>query len=336
MPHPTPSLTLTHRTAPLAALLALAVSACSSGSSPALQSLTIGNGQAYAEVGLQQQLTVTGHYSDGTERAITTGLTWASAAPAVVAVNDAGLLTPWAPGDVQVTAADTKTALSAVVTVTSRAVVAVAAGAPSPTRGHVDTSSAYFHVSGLTPGAMYTPTVFDLSDDVDMLVFSDRSMSPETLVCASLSVGDYSEWCVAPATAAGELWIQVDGQWTRSGASFALDLAPSEPVVPVATLAFPAGVPYTASVGATNQFLALTGLTPGTPYEVKLSGLTADLDVEVYADPYEYASLCESYLEGTSDDACVATAGAAGEFIIEVDGRTSLEGSGYTLSVTPK
>jgi Bacterial Ig-like domain (group 2) len=279
---------------------------------------------------------VMGHYSDGKDRELSSGLTWTSSDAATVAVTATGLLTPWAKGEVQITALDAQSGLSAVVTVTARAVVAVRTPLEAPVPGQVDTGDAFFHVSGLTPGTMYTPSALDLSDDVDLYVYSDMSMSPETLLCGSLTVGDYPEQCVAPAGPSGELWIRIDGQYTRSGASFRLDLPPTAPVTTVATLAFPDGVPYVSAVGATNEFLSVTGLTPGATYQVKLSGLAADLDVAVYADPYEYASLCESYLDGTVDDACDATAGAGGEFVIEIDGRTSPAGSGYTLSVTPR
>jgi hypothetical protein len=333
MPLARPHLSLRRRPALLAAFV-LTV-ACGGGSTPTLESLTLGDGVAYAEVGAQQQLTATGHYSDGTDRALTAGLTWRTSDPSLVAVSDTGLLTPWAKGDVQITATDPATGASSTRALTARAMVRVT-GSASPTAGRVDTSATYFHVSGLVPGGMVTPSVVGMSDDVDLAVFGDLSMAPGSLLCDSVQVGDWDEWCVAPASATGELWIAVDGEWTRDGATFTLQLPASEEVALTGPPLTPATLPYAGAVGATHQFLGLTGLTPGQAYEVRLSNLTADIDLAVYADRYEYRSLCESFRDGTADDACVATAGADGAFVVEVDGRTTLEGGGFTLSVTPR
>ena len=321
----------------LAALLVIALAACGGGGSssgPSLQSVTFGTGQAYAIVGVQQKLTLTGQYSDGTTAPVTTGVLWRSSDPAVASVDDTGVLAAWAKGNVEITATHGASGLSARVNLTTRVVVALTAGDALPAAGHVDTTAAYFRVSGLTPGAMYTPAVFDMTDDVDIAVYSDISMAPEAKLCASGLVGHDAESCAAPASSSGELWVAVDGQWTQAGASFELDVPAAQAVELVGTVAFPADLPYSGSVGATKQFLKVTGLTPGAAYEVRISNLTADIDVEVYADEYEYASLCESYQSGVAEDFCDATPGPAGELIIEIDGETSTEGGSYTLALT--
>lgn len=341
MPHANRSLARKLRLPGIATLSALSLLACGGGgggggSVPTLQALTLGAEQTYAIVGTPLKLTLTGTYSDGKSAPVTSGATFASSDPSVASVDDLGTVAPWKAGLVHITAKDVATGLTATTDVTTRVVVSLTAGKALPASGQVDVTEAFFRVSGLTPGGMYAPAVFDLSDDVDLTVYSDISMLPETKLCASGRVGKVAENCTAPANASGELWLAIDGQWTQSGATFDLDVPAAAPVTLAGTLAYPAGLPHNGAEGATKQFLKVTGLTPGAAYEARISNLIADLDLEVYTDAYEYASVCESISSGTVDDYCTATAGSAGEFIIEVDGETSPAGGSYTLSLTAK
>ncbi len=321
----------------LALVSTLSLAACGGGGGgggPTLKHLSLGDAQTFAVVGVQQKLTATGEYSDGRTLPLTTGLSWASSDATIVSVDDAGTLAPFSQGTVQITATDQTTGLSAQVEVTARAVVTLAADKALPAGGRVDLTTTLFRITGLTPGTMYSPAVYDMTDDVDITVYSDVSLAAGTRLCASTRVGLVAETCVAPASASGELWILVDGQWTRSGASFDLDVPATLPVDLAATLAFPAAFPYAGAVGATRQYLSVTGLTPGATYKATISGLTADLDLAVYADPYRYRLLCESVQTGTADDSCTVAAGASGELIVEIDGETSPEGGPYSLAVT--
>ena len=327
-----------------AALLALAIAACGGESSPpppvpaptpTLQSIAVGTGPVFAAVGVPQQLTLTGQWSDGTAAALTSGVTWASSDPTVATVDaTTGLVTPWAKGTAQISAHHGGSGLAANADLIARVVIPVTAGAALPAA--VDTSNAFFHVSGLAPGVMYSPTVSHMTDDVDLVVYADASMTPEAKLCASEAIGTVDETCVAPANGSGELWVSVDGQWTEAGARFELAV-PSAPAVALAgTLAYPGQLPYSSAIGVTNQFYEVTGLVPGARYEVRISNLTADIDLEVHGDRYGYASLCESYEIGTVDDFCTATADAAGKFFVELDGETTRNGGAYTLTITAK
>jgi hypothetical protein len=88
----------------------------------------------------------------------------------------------------------------------------------------VDRTAAFFRVPALTPGATYAPAVSDVTGDVGVFVFSDASMTSGARLCGSKRVEVVVDSCVAPATALGELWIAVDGFWTRAGAGFTLDV----------------------------------------------------------------------------------------------------------------
>lgn len=324
------------RTLGLATLYALALAACGGGGGGGrtLDGISLGAAQAYAVVGVQQKLTATGHYSDGTTAALGAGLAWGSSDPTVVSVDDSGNLAPWAKGTARITVTDQATGVSGQADVTARAAVTLAAGKSLPAAGRVELTDALFRITGLVPGGMYSPAVFDMTDDVDIAVYSDVSLEPGTRLCASGRVGTVAETCVAPANATGELWVVVNGEWTRSGATFDLDVPAAEPVSPAATLAFPAAFPYAGAVGATRQYLRVTGLTPGATYQALLSDLTADLDLAVYADAFRYRLLCESVQAGTTDDSCTVAASDSGELILEIDGETSPEGGPYSLAFT--
>lgn len=316
----------------LAALLAVTLAACG-GSAPTLDRIAIGNARTYASVGVPQQLAVTGYFSDGTAYVLTTGVRWRSSNEAVASVDGAGVVTAWAKGATVITATHDN-GLSATNDLTARVVTVLRAGATLPGAGTVDLSTSYFRISGLVPGAMYSPTVSGMTDDVDVAVYSDASLG--TKLCESITVGGAAESCVAPVPSSGELWVEVNGEWTRTGASFAVDV-PGAPAMSLAgALAFPAGFPHTGTVGATREFIEVGGLRPGATYEVRLTGLSADIDLGVFGDPYQYAALCESFQSGTVDDFCNAKATSSGKLFVEIDGTTTVAGGSYTLRVTAK
>jgi hypothetical protein len=318
----------------LAALLVVALAACSDHS-PSLQSVAIGGGKAYASVGVPQQLTVTGHYSDGSAVALTKGVRWSSSDQTVATVDGGGVLTAWKAGTAVITATH-DSGLAATSDLTSRVVVVLREGATLPGTGTVDTTTSFFRVSGLVPRAFYTPKLSGMTDDVDLAVYSDESLAPEKMLCDSITVGTVPESCIAEANAAGELWIVVDGQWTHAGASFSVDVPGAASMDLAGTLVFPAQLPKSATVGTIQEFYEVTGLTRGAAYEVRISNLTADIDLAVFGDPYEYAALCKSYKSGTADDFCVAKASADGELFVEIDGTTTLDGGSYTLTLAAR
>jgi hypothetical protein len=317
-----------------AAAFLVAGTACHQGEGVTLESVHVSPDPLYLAVGHPQQLTLVGHYSDGRTAELRTGVVWTSTLVATAAVDGKGVVTPLSAGQAQITATYDPAGLSVTIDVTSRVVVFVDAEDPLPLHGAVDTTATYFRVSGLAPGTMYSPAVYGMSDDVDLAVYADASLAPEAELCRSESIGRYDESCVAPASAAGDLWIVVDGQWTRDGATFALDLPETEPVELADVLAYPEELPRSGEVGVEKRYLEIVGLAPGTAYEVRISGLTADVDLAVWADPYTYALLCESYAADVVEDFCVATAGESGTFFVELDGQTSRYGGPWTLALT--
>ncbi len=331
---------MNRRSALLVALLTAGLAACSNNgngtggtTAPALQAINVTATQSYVPVGSSLQLTATGSYSDGTKGALATGPTWTSSDPRVATVDANGLVTGVANGAATITA--TSGSVSGKSDVWSR-VMATIAGTALPSALTVDAGQKFFRVTGLTPGALYQPTLDNPSSDVDLLVYADPSATETAQVCVSQQGGTEPESCMAQANASGELWVVADGQWTDGGAQFDLTAPAAAPVKLDGTIAFPAGLPRSGSIGVGEAFYKVTGLTPGASYEVRISNLSADVDVEVYGDVYQFNSLCASFKPGTVDDACVAAASTAGELFVEVDGESTRSGGQYTLSVTAR
>ncbi|BDG09625.1 Ig-like domain-containing protein [Anaeromyxobacter paludicola] len=325
------------RACALALLAAVAATGCKSSSSapPALSGLAVTPGAAFAVVGDQTQLAVTARYANGTTAAFSGTLQWSSSDPAVAAVTPAGVVTAAGAGTATLTARDPASGLSGAAQFTARAATNVATAPAPPATGQVGATQAYVRYTGLTPGGFYVVTLGGLTDDLDLAVYADASLAQDALLCSSSTVGTAPESCLAQATAKGELFVSVDGTWSEAGSSYQLALATPTPAALAGTLAL--GQPaLSGSVDAHTAVYKVTGLTPGAQYQLKLSGLTADLDLAVYSDPYLYGEACASYLSGNVDDACTTTASAAGELYAEVDGESSGTGGHFQLSVAAR
>ena len=81
--------------------------------------------------GQTQQFTATGAYSDGTSQDLTATVAWTSSAPAIAAINGAGLATGAALGSATITAAAAGVAASSVVTVSVAVLVAIVITPPN-------------------------------------------------------------------------------------------------------------------------------------------------------------------------------------------------------------
>jgi hypothetical protein len=84
---------------------------------PTLQAIALSPGTSTLAVGLQQQFTVTGSYSDGTTAAVTSGLAWASSAPTFAAIDANGLARAAQSGLATITVTHTPSGLSAHATI---------------------------------------------------------------------------------------------------------------------------------------------------------------------------------------------------------------------------
>jgi hypothetical protein len=115
------------------ALLALAVVLTGCGSSsPDLRSITVSPATASLTLGTTQQLTVTGQYSDGKTRDLTSKATFASSASAVATVSSSGVATGVSAGSATISATVNGKTGSAAVTVVASVVSVLHASPDAP------------------------------------------------------------------------------------------------------------------------------------------------------------------------------------------------------------
>ena len=88
----------------LSALLLISCGGGSSSSGVTLQSISISAPDVIAPLGITQQFTATGNYSDGTTANISNSVSWVSSNSSVATINSAGLVTPVAVGSTNITA----------------------------------------------------------------------------------------------------------------------------------------------------------------------------------------------------------------------------------------
>ncbi len=296
-----------------------------------LQSITVSPASATIAVGATKQLTATGNYSDGTKPTLT-GVVWSSSSNGVATVDIAsGLATGVSEGSVTVTATDARTGFAGVSSLAVGTVAPLASSTDLPYAGQASTTLKFYQITELTPGTHYAFTITNMTDALTMNVYSDAAFS--SLLCTALYNATTSESCTAPVGASGTVYIAVDGSNTTSGATFTLT-APlaTPPTLTAPVITYPTGLPLAGSVGTGLTYYKVTGLVPGTNYVVRLFGLTADVILLVYGDPYFYSLLCSDECLDF-DDFCTAPANSDGELYVSANGFRTTAGSSYSVEL---
>lgn len=88
--------------------------------------------------------------------------------------------------------------------------------------GSVNVGASYYRAT-LAPNTSYTIGLSGVSGDPDLYVFNTAAMSGAA-ICRSLNGKDKAESCQATSDSNGNLWITVDGQLSKSGATYQLQI----------------------------------------------------------------------------------------------------------------
>lgn len=170
-----------------------------------------------------------------------------------------------------------------------------------------------------------TVTLTGLTDDVDLLVYTDSTFL--TTECSSTHGGTSDESCTADGSS-GHVYIGVDGAYVGTTANFTLGVV-ALPITHLTT-----GVlPYTdVAAPGTDNFYDLA-VTAGHQYRIDLTALSANVELGVFANaPTLGAALaCLSAHPGTADESCTVTANSA--LLSFITGNASVAAS-YTIDVT--
>jgi len=100
--------------------------------SATLSSIAVTPAKPSMPVGLAEQFTASGTYSDGTSHDITTQVTWQSSNPSVASINSSGLGTPITPGTATITATSGSISGNTTFTVTSATLSSIAVTPANP------------------------------------------------------------------------------------------------------------------------------------------------------------------------------------------------------------
>ena len=161
-----------------------------------------------------------------------------------------------------------------------------------PYRGEVEpwavvVPSSFYRLSGLTLTDDKLVRLTDISDDIDLYVYSASDFTG--LLCSS-AVSGIAESCEVTNLAVTEIFIEVragdDSTATHDGALFTLDVI--DPPVSEGTVGSPVNItglmPYSGTQDTTNDsFYVIEGLTPGSPYSVSMTNVTGGGALFVYS-----------------------------------------------------
>ncbi|HEX7488209.1 MAG TPA: Ig-like domain-containing protein, partial [Anaeromyxobacteraceae bacterium] len=221
---------------------------------PVLVSITVRPGVASVPVGFDRSFTVTGQYSDGTNQALTAGVTWSSSDETVASVGGTGTAHGVAQGAAVISA--TFGGLASTASLTVAAAPSLIVSPPAHLDGTIDASgSAHYQVSGLDPTVEYLVrvTTTDLTFDWTTLqVEVDQDASFTSMVCSSWAGGPSCRAGLPSAT--GDLFVLVTGLLDTP---YALDVSP----LPVLHAGAP---PVAGSVDIVEAYYKVDGLTPST------------------------------------------------------------------------
>lgn len=335
-------------------ILTLALTACGGGGgggggsgaiSPEipLASIAVSPEAVTLPVGLFRQFTATGNFEDGSSQDITDSVTWSWDNPALASVDSTGKAQALAVGVVTVIATDPTSTISGSATMNIDTVYSAEGTTAAPIDltgsfpyvGQVDTTNSHYVATGLTPGAAYTITITDMSDAFRVSVRDDPFAG--TPLCFTSVPGAVDKLCTAPANINGELYLVVEGSRTTAGGFFTLQviaggiLAEGSRTAPVDITGM---LPYSGQVNTDHSYYIVKGLLPGAAYITSVTGVSDDVDLQVYPNSsFATDTSCTSSMLGTVDESCPAAATADGILYIRIAGEFTAAGATFTIDV---
>lgn len=153
------------------------------------------------------------------------------------------------------------------------------------TPGIVDNNDSYYHVSGLAPNGAYYVSVTNMTNDVDLLVYSFADFTGSNCWSQTRSTSQ-DEICIATADAGGNLWVNADGNYIPYGSTSTYNLRIAPAPVNQGTAAAPVALAAGTSggtVGAFGDSYYVISPLPLAQYTVRASGLFYNIDMGTYS-----------------------------------------------------
>ncbi|MDH4262852.1 MAG: hypothetical protein OEV78_07410 [Spirochaetia bacterium] len=206
---------------------------------------------------------------------------------------------------------------------------------PSTITGTTTGISDYYYSIPSITGHNYGVALTSLSNNVDLYVYDSNTYATAPL-CNSVNTGTINEACTASATGT-VLYIKV-ANIAQVSTTYMLSI--TDTTTGAVANPQPVASPVIGAVTTVSGTTLGTGATyfsvPATVqqvYTVSISGLSADLDLYVFANNNLNTALCQSVTTGTVTETCNATATTSG-FVIEVVNAALVSNATFTLTVT--
>ena len=193
-----------------------------------------------------------------------------------------------------------------------------------PYLGGILALPSYYVVTGLANSTNYRVQLGNLTNNVDVHVFSDVNFS------AQLCVGNQSsiaETCEATSTAGGELYIRVRASGAETDVAFIVDVL--TPVTDEGSAGTPVDLtgilPYEGGIKTTASYYKVSGLVPSASYTVELINMIGQGSLEVFSDSGFTTSVCTDDRGGNWPESCTVNADGSGALYFQ-----GLPGGGFS------
>jgi hypothetical protein len=210
----------------------------------------------------------------------------------------------------------------------------------TPSLQGITLAGSYYVITGLTPGQRYTVALGNVLYNPELKVYQHKAFDHP--VCTSTNAAWAGESCAAAGNFEGKLYIKVTANngsnLNQMGAYYTISVtqAPGTELIfegySDAPIDLTGKLPYTGQINRRESYYTISGLTPGTKYEIRMDYPSADNQLSVFPDEAYSGPLCSAsyYFSSPTRKSCVATAPSSGSLYIEVPFTAA---ASYTLDV---
>lgn len=197
------------------------------------------------------------------------------------------------------------------------------------TPANVSAGTINYTVTGLSATTLYNVWIHDLSADVSLATFLDAGLQFSS--CSSNNAGTAIEECSTVTTADGELYVAVTATLSTTYSITVKPVPVNEGTADI-PLEIVTGKTSGAQVGIGSSYYKISGLTPGLVYDISMTDILAEADLEVSMLGDYSSALCQSQNTGSQDELCSLPANFLGELYIKTSSPAA--GAYYSLTVT--
>ena len=197
------------------------------------------------------------------------------------------------------------------------------------TPANVAAGTINYTLSGLSATTIYNVWIHDLSADVALTTYLDSGYQFSS--CSSNNAGNEIEECSTVTSAEGKLFLSVTSAASTSY-SITVKPVPANQGSTATPVSLSPSSSVTGQVGVGTSYYKVSGLTPGLVYDISMTNILAEADLEVTLQHDFMGVECQSQNTGSQDESCQLPANFLGELYIKATSPSA--GAYYALTVT--